>query len=83
MKRPSLTDALRPGADCWGAGPPGLAGIAWPGADEDPLECASCGAPMKVGAPPAANGVLFCPSCQERSHLGDLAEFYVELGGGD
>jgi hypothetical protein len=38
---------------------------------------------MKVGAPPAANGVLFCPSCQERSHLGDLAEFYVELGGGD
>lgn len=82
MNRFSLTDALKPGADCWGEGPPGLAGFAWPGSDEEPRECALCGAPMKAGALPAAAGVLFCPSCEERSHLGDLAEFYVELGGG-
>jgi hypothetical protein len=79
----SLTDALKPGADCWGEGPPGLSGFAWPGADDDPPECASCGLALEVGALPAADGVLFCASCEERSHLGDLAEIYVELGGGD
>lgn len=83
MKRYSLSEILKPGADCWGHGPPGLSGLAWPGVDTEPLECASCGAAMEVGALPAADGVLFCSSCEEQSHVGDLAEFYVELGGGD
>ncbi len=83
MNRFSLTVVLKPGADCWGEGPPGLAGVAWPNTGDEPPECASCGAPMKIGALPAADGVLFCPSCEERSHMGDLSEIYVDLGGGD
>ena len=38
---------------------------------------------MEAGALPTADGVLFCPSCEERSHLGEFPEIDVELGGGD
>jgi hypothetical protein len=80
MPMNASTVALKPGAK-WGKGPPGLAGLAWPGADEDCL-CASCGSPVDRVQEADAGSVVFCPSCQEGSHLGEFSEVYVELGGG-
>lgn len=47
------------------------------------VRCAACGAPVAVIPVETSDGVWFCNSCQERSHLGDFPEVYVELGGGD
>ncbi len=78
------TDALKPGARCWGKGPPGLIGFAWPGPDaEDAVECPSCGSPIGFSQASEAGAVAFCTTCEERSHLGDFPEIYAELGGGD
>ena len=78
------SNALKPGAECWGMGPPGLAGFAWPGADaEDSLECASCRSPVGFFQASEYGSVVFCPNCEESPSLGDFPELYAELGGGD
>ncbi len=61
----------------------GPAQFMFPGGRRESVECAACGAHVAALPASTANDVWFCASCQERSHLGDFPEVYVELGGGD
>ena len=81
MQTIELNALLGRGARGWGSGPQAIAGYGWPGPDADSPVCASCGGGL--GEDLLDDGPGFCPSCEERSHLGEFPEIYVELGGGD
>ena len=51
MQSIPLSAVLTPGAKCWGHGPPGLAGLAWPGPEALLVDLLlTCGTPLGIVA---------------------------------